>query len=251
MRIAPTAPLDWNDIDLVVFDVDGTLYRQGKLRLRMLVSLLIETTRTGNWRLPKTLHTFRQCREALGEKQTHDFMSRQYVLAARKCHCLPGEVREIVEEWMERRPLPHLRACRYPGIDRLFHALAGAGKTIAVLSDYPAVAKLQALDLKADIVVAATDPEVGQLKPHPAGLRRILASTGTPPHRALMIGDRADRDGEVARRVGMRALIRSPRLDLASGRFRTYTDAPFQPLLAQLPEPAPTPSQRHGTADAL
>ncbi len=250
MRMAPADPLDWDRIDLVVFDVDGTLYRQGRLRARMLASLLLETARTANWRLPATLRAFRQGRELLGDQETRDFMSRQYVLAARQCHCSPAEVCEIVEEWMEQRPLPHLRACRYPGIDRLFHAIARAGKTIAVLSDYPAAAKLQALELKADIVVAATDPEVGRLKPHPAGLRRILSLARTPPQRALMIGDRADRDGEVARRVGMKALIRRPRPDWASGQFRTYADAPFQPLLAQTTLQNAS-ANRHGTPDAL
>lgn len=245
MPAGSTGSLDWDDIDLVVFDVDGTLYHQGRLRVRMLALVMAEAALTANWRLPRTLHAFRRCHEALGRQQASDFLSRQYRLTAEHCRCTPAEVRAIVEEWMERRPLPHLRAYRYLGIDRLFHALAQAGKTIAILSDYPARAKLEALDLKADLIVAATDPEVGQLKPHPAGLNHILSLTGASPRRALMIGDRPDRDGEVARRAGMRALIRAPRLDMARGRFRSYADMPFTPLLAAVSAPAPRLGTRH------
>src|SRR5215475_3765701 len=122
MRQQPGAPIDWGGIDLVVFDVDGTLYRQDWLRARMLALVMVHVALTANWRLPRTLSAFRQCREALGDLQA-DFVTRQYVLTAGRCGCSPNEVRAIVEEWIERRPLSHLRACRYPGIDRLFRAL--------------------------------------------------------------------------------------------------------------------------------
>ena len=36
-------PSDWDDIRLVVFDVDGTLYRQRPLRLRMAREILLYT----------------------------------------------------------------------------------------------------------------------------------------------------------------------------------------------------------------
>lgn len=246
MPTGSTGSLDWDDIDLVVFDVDGTLYDQGRLRARMLALVMAEAARTANWRLPRTLHAFRRYHETLCHQQAEDFLSRQYHLTAEHCHCTPAEVRAIVEEWMERRPLRHLRTYRYPGIDRLFQALTEAGKTIAILSDYPARAKLEALELKADLIVSAADPEVGTPKPHPAGLSRILSLTGVSPRRALMIGDRPDRDGEVARRLGMRALIRAPRLDMARDHFRSYADTPFTPLLG----PASLPAPRLGTSNA-
>mgnify|MGYP001134218991 CR=1 FL=1 len=36
-------PLDWDNVHLVVFDVDGTLYRQRPLRLRMSRDILLHT----------------------------------------------------------------------------------------------------------------------------------------------------------------------------------------------------------------
>ena len=36
-------PADWRDIRLVAFDVDGTLYRQRPLRLRMARDMVLHT----------------------------------------------------------------------------------------------------------------------------------------------------------------------------------------------------------------
>ena len=82
--------------------------------------------------------------------------------------CSAEEVRKIVAEWIERRPLSVIAPCRYAGIEQLFDALVSSGKTIAVLSDYPAEAKLKALGVKAELVVASTDEDV-------------CRSTGIPP----------------------------------------------------------------------
>lgn len=225
--------MDWDGIDLVVFDVDGTLYDQRHLRARMAMSLLRHTVQSGSLRLPMVLRAFRQCRETLGKLPAADFLERQYELTAMRCGCSAEDVRALAEEWIERRPLAHIGVCRYPGIRPLFEALALSKRTIAIFSDYPAAAKLDALGLRADLIVSATDEDVRRLKPHPAGLKKILALTGTDAGRAVMIGDRADRDGAAARRAGMHALIRGRRADAGRGVFRTYSEELFQPVLRE------------------
>src|SRR3546814_9994492 len=75
------------------------------------------------------------------------------------------QVSALVDDWMNRRPLPLLMKARFPGVERLFHAIRASGRGIGVLSDYPAVAKLEALGLAADFIVAAADDGVGVLKP--------------------------------------------------------------------------------------
>ena len=224
--------LNWNDIDLVVFDVDGTLYDQRRLRLAMLRRLLAATWRTRSLDTLLTLRTFRQVREALGDRPEADFMRLQYARTAARHHKTEDEVRVLTNEWMERQPLPLLAGCRYPHVDALFAGLRGAGKQVAVFSDYPAIDKLAALGLQAAPVVCATDAGVARLKPDPAGLLAILRRTGVDARRALMIGDRFDRDGVAASRAGMRALIRAGRPHPDYGTFRAYDDPVFQPLLA-------------------
>ena len=233
-----TNQLDWSTIDLVVFDVDGTLYDQRQLRLGMLRQLISHTWQSRSLDTLLTLRTFRRVREALGELDDDqagaDFMTLQYAQTASRHGTTPAAVRALTDEWMEQRPLPLLAACRYAHVAEVFAGLRAAGKRVAAFSDYPAVAKLAALGLRADVVVCATDPGIARLKPDPAGLLAILKQTGVAPERALMIGDRFDRDAVAAARAGMRALIRSRRPHARWATFRAYDDVVFQPLLAGL-----------------
>ena len=230
----PASQLDWTTIDLVVFDVDGTLYDQRQLRLGMLRQLVRHTWQTRSLDTLRTLRTFRRVREALGEQAGADFMALQYADTARRHGKTPAAVRALTDEWMEQRPLPLLAACRYAHVADVFAGLRASGKRIAAFSDYPAPAKLAALGLAADVVVCATDADIARLKPDPAGLLAILRQTRVAPERALMIGDRFDRDAAAAGRAGMRALIRSRRTHAQWPTFQGYDDAVFQPLLTGL-----------------
>ena len=229
--------IDWERIDLAVFDVDGTLYDAHRLRRAMLGRLLLDAAARRSTRTLRILRAFRNIREELGDEQPTGFDELQYTRTASQAGCTADEVRALVSEWMEQRPLPLLAACRYPHIDRVFDALRAAGKQVAVLSDYPAVAKLAALGLQAHPVVSATDADISALKPNPAGLRAILERTGVPASRALMIGDRIDRDAAVAWQAGVQALIRTRKPDARVATFRRFDDPVFQPLLA--PQAAP------------
>lgn len=206
-----TAPaVDWQRIQAVVFDVDGTLYDQRALRLRMARELAL-----GCLRRPATLaevrilRTFRRLREGLAEQEEAGIIRLQYERAAARLHLPPARVEAVVAEWILERPLPHVAACRHPGARRLFAALRRGGRHLGVWSDYPAAGKLAALGLAADVVVCATDPEVDRLKPQPDGLARLLEQLSVPPGEALMVGDRDERDGEAARRLGCPYLLLS------------------------------------------
>ena len=224
-------PFDWNEFDLVVFDVDGTLYDQRRLRLAMLRQLLASAWQSRSLDTIRTLRTFRHVREALGDQPVDDFMAAQYARTADRHGKTPDQVRALATDWLEQRPLPLLGACRFPYVDAVFCGLKAMGKRIAVFSDYPAAAKLAALGLQASPIVCATDPDIGRLKPDPTGLLAVLQRTGIEASRALMIGDRIDRDAAVAQRAGMRSLIRTAKASLGGGTFRGYDDPVFQPLL--------------------
>ncbi len=273
-RDARAQALDWGPVGLVVFDLDGTLYDARRLRLRMAAWLLADAARHRSLQVARTLATFRRMRESLAEagarasaetsglpaEMTHtegrpgeapmacpgvDFLRLQYRLPAQRLGCRPAEVQARVEDWMERRPLRWLAACRRPGIAALFDALHAQGKQVAVLSDYPALDKLAALGLRADPVVWAGDAGVGRLKPDPRGLRQILARTGVAADRTVVVGDRADRDGAVAARVGARALLLGrPRAGRASAHddalwIQGFNDPLFAPLLQAGPAGRP------------
>ena len=226
-----TSPIAWDGIDLVVFDVDGTLYDQRRLRPAMLGLLLADALRTRSLATLRMLRTFRRVRESLGDAPVEAFMQEQYARTALRHGMRAEDVERLASEWLERKPLPMLAACRYPHVDALFAALLRSGRQVAVFSDYPAAAKLEALGLQVDHVVCATDPHIGRLKPDPAGLVAIMRACGAAPQRTLMVGDRADRDGAAARRAGAHALIRSARPIPGHLTFRSFDERVFRPVM--------------------
>lgn len=221
--------LDWGAIDLVVFDLDGTLYDARRLRRRMLALLLADAARTRSLRTLRVLRCFRQVREALAEEGV-DFAQWQYVRTANLIGCEDVQVQALVRRWMECEPLPLLRACRWRGVAQVFDDLRAAGKTIAVWSDYPAADKLAALELHADLVVCAGDEAVGRLKPDPRGLLVAMQRAGVVPARTLMVGDRITHDAAAAQRAGTQVLLRASRPGGPVASFNSYRASVFEPL---------------------
>lgn len=217
--------IEWQRISLVVFDVDGTLYDQRPLRLKMMQRLATHCLRhPGDLRVLRLISAFRQCREELAEEESEGIAELQFRRPAEKLGVEPDEVRRVVEDWMLARPLEHLRPCRYAKVAEFMAELSSSGKDVAVFSDYPAAEKLRALELDASVAVSAVDPEVDRLKPHPRGLHRVLELAEVLPHQALLVGDRDDRDGECARRAGVSYLIKTRGPAADGHQFQDYGD---------------------------
>jgi putative hydrolase of the HAD superfamily len=225
---APFAAADWADVRLVVFDVDGTLYRQSSLRLRMVRDMLFHTAMKRDLDAMRVIGVYRRIRERLADEEVPDFDRVLTAETARDTSLPPGRVLAIVSEWIEERPIPYLRGCLYAGVTQLFAGLEREGKTIGILSDYPATVKLAAMGLVADHVVAASD--VGMLKPHPKGLQSLMSAAGVTARDTVLIGDRAERDGRAGERAGVRTLIRSSKPIERYQTFATFHDALFAPF---------------------
>ena len=155
------------------------------------------------------LYAFRKNRERLSESrdEVRSIEKRQYAEVAQALGLSIAEVRRIVNDWIFEKPLKHLARCLYPGVRDLFYLLRQKKMKIGIFSDYPCDAKLQALDLKVDVMVCATDEKVDRFKPHPEGLLFTARELGVPVKKCFFIGDRDDKDGECARRAGMPYLI--------------------------------------------
>jgi HAD superfamily hydrolase (TIGR01549 family) len=214
--------LDWSSFRLMVFDVDGTLYDQKGLRRRMGALLLRHALLAGGLQTPLILRSYRKWREELADEERERFEDVLVGRLAARYRRPETEIETLVADWMEKRPLPFLGAFRRPGVKELFARLREAGKTIGVLSDYPAEAKLARLDLDADIVVSARDPGVEVMKPHPRGIERLMQAAGVAPEETVMVGDRAERDGEMGRRAGVRTFILSSREIPGWTRFQSF-----------------------------
>lgn len=199
-------------IRAVLFDLDGTLYRQKPLRRWMAIALAREAARRpfAAPRLWRVVSRFRAAQERLRLRGHYPGLAAaQIAAAADETGLEPGAVRTIVEEWMQTRPLAYLQRCRTPGCVELLDHLAGAGVPVGVLSDYPAAAKLEALGIAHRVAwsICSTDADVEAFKPHPRGFLRACERFGLPPSDVLMVGDRVDADAAGAAAAGMPCVI--------------------------------------------
>jgi HAD superfamily hydrolase (TIGR01549 family) len=208
--------INYSKTKVVIFDVDGTLYNQLKLRLYMFKHiffyLLINPTKINEIRI---IHEFRRQREIHSGEQLESVETAQYLWAAERCNVDPDMVKELVNKWIYETPLRYLKKCRKSGVKKLFKKIQENDIKIAIFSDYPSINKMNSLNLKADLIVSSTDPEIDVFKPNPKGLRYIVKALHCSISDAIFIGDRQDKDGECALNAGMPCVI-LPKFKLSS-----------------------------------
>ncbi|SMB80502.1 HAD-superfamily hydrolase, subfamily IA, variant 1 [Hymenobacter roseosalivarius DSM 11622] len=201
-------PINWDTIKVVIFDIDGTLYTQSRLRKKMAYALLSHYS-VRPWRLQDILilRHFRAEREKRTGHAGYDLENAQYIWCAEKGNYLIDRVKKVVDQWMFTFPNQYLATCTYPGTKSFFNKLRSVDIKIAIYSDYKAHDKLKAMDLEADMIVSSTDPEIDRLKPDPKGLLYIANKLEVSPQECLFIGDRQELDGECAINANMPYLI--------------------------------------------
>jgi HAD superfamily hydrolase (TIGR01549 family) len=203
--------IDRNTCRAVLFDLDGTLYRQGPLRA--LMALELATLPLGGparaARRLRAIQAYRRAQERLRAEGATGLGSRQLDAAVQASGLPIAEVEALVADWMIRRPLKYLQFCRARGLPRLLDLLQRSDVKMGVLSDYPAEAKLRALGLhdRFSPVLCATDVEIDAFKPSPRGYLRACEIWGLSPSEVLFVGDRAEVDAAGARAAGMPCAI--------------------------------------------
>jgi FMN phosphatase YigB (HAD superfamily) len=196
----------------IIFDVDGTLYTQARLRRAMAIRVVrhaIAHPLSGG-RVIQVLRAFRSAQEYLRSAGCSDSIcGKQFQLTCEWTGLGDDQVRGIVELWMEKEPLPLLKGCLRPGLLAVLESAKAAGIGLGVFSDYAADKKLEAMGIRHyfNTICAAQDEEIGRFKPHPKGLEVTLNRLNVSPEHALYIGDRPDVDVEAAQRAGLRAVI--------------------------------------------
>jgi len=196
--------------DAWLVDLDGTLYTQRWVKLAMAVELVL----FGRSAI-KTLRQFRHEHEAMREEQNANHalsvvhpspFAGQLARTAEKLGVPVSDVERLVQHWMIERPGKWIR--RFPRSSLLaeLRAFKGRGGRTALVSDYPAERKIEALGARSlfdEIVANGESNGPRRLKPDPEGYLRAAELLKVQPARCLVIGDRDDADGEAARAAKM------------------------------------------------
>jgi putative hydrolase of the HAD superfamily len=207
----PSQAFDPRALKAVVFDIDGTLYRQGPLRRAMLFRLLAAhaVRPMAGWRTFAALRAYRHAQEQLRGDLSGDVAAAQVKLACERARMDRAIVAETVERWMEREPLAILRRHLQPGLVEFLDVCRLRGLRLATLSDYPGDDKLRALGVAHyfDVSLCAQSKEIGVFKPNPKGLQVALDRLGAAPAHTLYVGDRVDVDAPAAEAAGVPCAI--------------------------------------------
>lgn len=187
------------DTKVVVFDLDGTLYNKKGFVKRMMLSGILE------WRMMLVERKTRQRLRGIWVGDKNQFYDK-YFLAMADGRCLSPK---YAKWWYNTRYMPLMVSVikkYYQPVEWLLpfvNQCKTLGVRIVVLSDYGHTKeKIQALgldDTMFDWVVSA--PELGGLKPARQLLEKVAAKMGILPNQCLVIGDREDTDGELAKSV--------------------------------------------------
>lgn len=198
-----------DDLKLIIFDVDGTLYDQSKLRGKMVKALLYYyLPRPWKFKDILILYHFRKEREKRAGFQIQNLESEQYNWCAEKINVSLVRIKSVVNKWIFDFPNKYLKDCVYPGVNLLFHALEKKRILTAVYSDYDSVLKMKSMELSADLLVSSTDNNINAMKPMPVGLNYILdALKIQDKDKCLFIGDRMELDGMCASSAGIPFLL--------------------------------------------
>ncbi|HXG24577.1 MAG TPA: HAD family hydrolase [Chthonomonadales bacterium] len=205
--------IDRRHLKALLFDVDGTLYRQKPLRramaLRLIRHYLLQPMCL--LRTARILRAYREAQEDLrkGSRSEGSIANAQLQMAAERTGIGVEAVANCVNRWMEQEPLALLPRFRQPGLTELLHAACEKRLRLGVVSDYPAMEKLRALGIAryVEVVVTAQEPEVNAFKPDPTGLKVALQRLRVAPQEVLYVGDRPEVDAVAACSVGIPCVI--------------------------------------------
>ena len=203
----------------VAFDLDGTLYPDYRLNMKLLPFIIKEQ---------RLLRAFGRARNLLRDYdrnnsgnpgyppeispvQGGDFYDAQAAIMGK----ILGEGAEIVREKAERliyrgwEPL-FCKVELYPHVRETLDAFRKAGIKMGILSDFPLEIKLKNLKIIDYWDVVLCSELTGHLKPAPGPFLELARRMGTPPGGILYVGNSASYDAEGSRGAGMKAALVRP-----------------------------------------
>ncbi len=208
VNLSKLLQLNWQQYQVIIFDVDGTLYDLSKMHRLMRREFLRYYVRRP-WRCYElvVIYYFRINRERLAREGAREIAHKQYAIVAKKFGLSVEQVKKIIEYWMEIRPLEYLADCAYPEVKALIENIFQTETRIVYYSDYYPLNKISRLGLPYHYWFDSSAATIDALKPAAGGLEYIMKTLAVTASDCLLIGDRYDKEGLAAQKVGMDYLI--------------------------------------------
>lgn len=200
-----------DEYELIIWDLDGTLYYQSPFRKKMLLVLLKGLIlKPWKWQEFYIIWQYRKIREKWDAQDSgEDLTSRQYEKTGKLCRCSSEKVKSVIEYWMLNVPNVYLIDYLDTYAAEWIRKLQLLNKKVVVWSDYPVEDKLKVLRIKVTDSICSTDKIVGAMKPNPKGIQVLLERYQIAKENALMIGDREEKDALAAKEAGIDWMILS------------------------------------------
>jgi len=214
-----------NGIEGVAFDLDGTLYPNYRLNIRLLPFVFRE------WRL---LAAFGKARHIIRKKQAKnilpksDFYEYQAEITANLLSVETAPLKQKIDKNIYKELEPYFKKVKlFKNTQETISDLRNAGYKLGLLSDFPPETKLEYLGLSGGWDAILCSERCGALKPHEQSFNELAKAMGLPCEKILYVGNSHSYDVIGASKAGMKtAWIKSP-FALCSGLKRPKADFSF------------------------
>ena len=225
----------------VAFDLDGTLYPNYRLNIRLIPFVLKEG---------RLLSAFGRARNVIRKEQEEsqkapsqsstsssrllndnpqfpvpDFYKYQAEITAEILSVNPEQLKEKIERLIYRGWEPLFKAVKlFKGVIETIEALKNAGFKTGLMSDFPPERKLEYLGISGFWDVVQCSEYSGVIKPHPLSFIKLAEAMSMPPENILYVGNSHSCDIRGAAGAGMKTAWLKP---LLSGKKDPKPDFSF------------------------
>jgi FMN phosphatase YigB (HAD superfamily) len=222
-------------ISAVAFDLDGTLYPNYSLNLRLLPFLV------RHWRFVlafgrarDTIRREHAAQTALAPAQPSsviDFYERQAQLVAAQLKEQQEEIRERIDRLIYRGWEPFfLQIKPFLHVREVLGELKAAGMKLGLLSDFPPATKLEYLGLSDCWDTVLCTESIGALKPAARPFEELAKVLACRCGQILYVGNSRRYDVEGAKRAGMKAALLNRGLPVITGIKADFTFRDYRQL---------------------
>jgi len=201
-------------ISAIAFDLDGTLYPNYRLNVRLLSFLCKHGPLLAA--LARARSIIRREQQQSPSSVVPDFYEYQARLAAGILRAPPEQIKEKIDRLIYRGWEPHFSNIKlFPYVRETLAEMRAAGLKTGLLSDFPPETKLKNLGLSACWDAVLCSEHVGAIKPALRPFEELARALRCPAEQILYVGNSRPYDISGARRAGMKTA-------LFTGRFRPF-----------------------------